>query len=59
MSKELFLFLYRIYVRPQLEYCVQLWCPYLAREIDTIEKVQRRATKLVSELVKLPYETID
>ena len=27
MSKELFLFLYRIYVRPQLEYCVQLWSP--------------------------------
>ena len=57
MSKELFLFLYRIYVRPQLEYYVQLWSPYLARDIDTIEKVQRRATKLVSELVKLPYET--
>ena len=37
MSKELFLFLYRIYVRPQLEYCVQLWSPYLARDIDTIE----------------------
>ena len=57
MSKELFLFLYRIYVRPQLEYCVQLWSPYLARDIDAIEKVQRRATKLVSELVKLPYES--
>ena len=57
MSKELFIFLYRIYVRPQLEYCVQLWSPYLARDIDTLEKVQRQATKLVSELVQLPYET--
>ena len=47
---------YRVYVRLQLEYCVQLWSPYLARDIDTLE-IQRWATKLVSELVRLPYET--
>ena len=57
MSKELFIFLYKTYVRPHLEYCVQLWNPYLARDIDTIEKVQRRATKLVSPLAKLPYQS--
>ena len=57
MSKELFIFLYKTYVRPHLEYCVQLWNPYLARDIDTIEKVQRRATKLVSTLAKLPYQS--
>jgi len=57
ISKELFIFLYRTYVRPHLEYCVQLWCPYLARDVDTLEKVQRRATKLVSELAGLPYES--
>ena len=56
-SKELFIFLYKTYVRPQLEYCVQLWCPYLAQDIDTLENVQRWATKLVNELVKLPYES--
>ena len=37
-------------------YCVQLWCPYLAKDIDTLEKVQRRATKLVPKVSKLPYE---
>ena len=26
ISKDLFIFLYMIYVRPHLEYCVQLWC---------------------------------
>ena len=50
-SKDLFIFLYKTYVRPHLEYCVQLWCPYLARDIDTLEKVQTRATKLVCELM--------
>ena len=57
ISKDLFIFLYNTYVRPHLEYCIQVWCLYLARDIDTLEKVQRRATKLVSELAKLPYES--
>ena len=56
-SKELFIFLYKTYVRPLLEYCVQLWCPYLVGDIDTLERVQRRATKLVPELSKLTYES--
>ena len=56
-SKELFIFLYRTYVRPQLEYCIQRWCPYPARDIDTLENVQRWATKFVNGLVKLPYES--
>ena len=55
-SKELFILLYKTYVRPLLEYCVQLWCPYLAGDIDTLERVQRRDTKLVPEVSKLPYE---
>ena len=37
-------------MRPHLEYCIQLWRPYLARDIDTLEKVQRWATKIVNEL---------
>lgn len=39
------------------QYCVQLWCPYLAHDIDKLESAQRRATKLVIELTKLPYES--
>ena len=56
ISKELFIFLYKTYVRPHLEYCVQLWCPYLAKDIDTLERVQRQATSLVLALTNLPYE---
>ena len=56
-SKDLFIFLHKTYVRPYLEYCVQLWCLYLPQNIDTLEKVQKRATKLVRELAKIPYES--
>ena len=40
-----------------LEYCIQVWCPYLVRDIDKLENVQRRATKLVTELANLLYES--
>ena len=36
-----FLQLYQSSVRPKLEYCVQLWTPYLNKDIDMIEKVQK------------------
>ena len=48
--------LYKIYVRPLLEFCVQVWSPYLVGDIDALENVQRRATKLIPGLSNLPYE---
>jgi len=56
ISKELFVFLYRIYVWPHLEYCVPIWSPSFAKDIDALEKVQKRATKMVRGLGNLPYE---
>ena len=41
---------------PQLEYCVQVWNPFLAKDIDLLEKVQRRATKCLHSLSNLSYE---
>ena len=56
ITKHPFVTLYRSHVRPHLEFCVQTWSPYMAKDIDSLEKVQHRATKLVTSLVKLTYE---
>nr|XP_012559709.2 uncharacterized protein LOC105845965 [Hydra vulgaris] len=48
--------LYTTFVRPLLEFAIPAWQPYLQRDIDELEKVQRRATKLVPQLKKISYE---
>ena len=51
--------LFKVFVQPHLEYCIgciQAGTPTLRRDIETLEKVQRRATKLVPSLRNLPYE---
>jgi len=39
-----------------LEYYIQAWSPSLHKDIDCLENVQRRATKMVFGLKKLSYE---
>ena len=43
-------------VRPHLEYGNVVWHPFLKHDIDLIEGVQHRATRMVPGLAKLPYE---
>ena len=56
LDMQSFQIIYKSFVRPHLEYAIQAWSPYLRKDIDCLERVQRSATKMVKGFCKLPYE---
>jgi len=56
VDKSTFILLYNAMVRPHTEYAHGVWNPFLKGNIENIEKVQKRSTKLVISLKHLTYK---
>ena len=47
--------LYKVYVRPHLEYAQSSWAPWTQADINVLEQVQQRFTRQVSDMGSMPY----
>ena len=52
-----FRLIYKTYIRPHLEFCIQAWSPHYIKDIEVLENVHKAATKLVPKLRKFSYST--
>jgi len=55
LTTPTFVLLYNSMVRSHLDYCSSLWAPYKKRDIEALEKVQKKATKILPVLKNLSY----
>ena len=56
MDMHTFALLYKSFVRTHVEHDVSVWCPYKKGDIEEIEKIQKRGTKLIISLKKVTIQ---
>ena len=50
--------LYLSLVRPILEYCCHIWDPFLSKDIELLESVQKFASKVCTKQWREPYNSL-
>ena len=55
-DRRTFVGLYKLYVRPHLEFASAAWNPWTRADIDVLEKVQKRAIGMISGMGDLDYK---
>ena len=56
LDRDMFLQLYKSLVRSHLEYGMEIWSPKLKGNVQLVESVQRRATRMMPGMENLDYE---
>jgi hypothetical protein len=56
LDNRTFSLLFKALVRLHLEYASSVWSPYKKKDINSIENVQRRATRMLPQIKNLEYE---
>jgi len=55
LSSNSFVLLYKSMVRSHLNFCSSVCAPYKEDDVEMLEKVQKRATKLIPEFKNIVY----
>ena len=55
-DRHVYVSFYKIYVRPDLEFCTPVWSPWTEADLNSLEQVKKRAIRMISEFNGESYE---